>query len=99
MHDDEAYLDALLKETFRAAPDHWTRDALEAIHLLRANQATFTADDLHDLVGTPEHSSPNVIGAVFREAKRHGYIKPTGVFVKSHRRTTHGRILMEWTTT
>lgn len=95
--DQELYVDALIEKTYEAAPERWATAAMEAIHILRAVHETFTADDLYQVVGAPEHGSPNAIGAVFCHARKKGYIKATGRFVPATRASSHGRILREWT--
>lgn len=73
--------------------EEWTARALTAIgNALRG--WTITADYLRRGIGDPPN--PNVIGAVFRTAKRQGLIRYTGEQVLSTRPETHGRYIRVW---
>lgn len=77
--------------------DWWTA-ATTVTRQLSQSHKFFTTDDvwfaLRELqVHTPE---PRAMGAVIRFARSHGWILPTGVWVRSRRPACHSRPISRW---
>lgn len=75
----------------------WLADADHAISALavrchRTDQ-TFTADDVHKIIGDPEH--PNWWGVAFASAKRRGEIELAGYAI-SRSKSRNGGVLRVW---
>lgn len=60
--------------------------------------AAFTTDDVIRELGAvyADIREPRLLGAVMRDAARHGRIVATGHFVTSARVANHGRTVREW---
>jgi hypothetical protein len=94
---DQLTLGPLLREAGtrqidRAYPE-WAEKAREGIEELAARRQTFTADDLHDLIGPPPH--PNCTGAAFRKASKDGLIVCVGL-TTSKRAPRHASAQRVW---
>jgi hypothetical protein len=76
------------------AEDHWRAWALREIGILAANGLEFTADDVRQVVGEPDH--PNRWGGVWLAARRAGLIVPTGQVRPSTTTTRHGSLVRVW---
>lgn len=76
------------------AETNWLAWALDELAVLARTGLEFTAADLMQVVGAPDH--PNRIGAAFRAARRTGLIEPTGSVVPSTAASRHGAIVRVW---
>lgn len=76
------------------AEDHWRNWALREIGILAANGHEFTADEVRQVVGEPDH--PNRWGGVWLAARRAGLIVPTGQVRPSTTTTRHGSLVRVW---
>lgn len=79
----------------------WRTDALEALRKLAASGDEFTSDDLDDLVGVPDGShganaGNNLIGALFAQAHREGWIQTDGRVVPSRLPRRHRSAVRVW---
>ena len=73
----------------------------EGIAVLARTHKPFTADDIHDLVGSPDrthqaNAKNNMVGAAFRRARQRGLIEPTGIAVRSKQPHRKGGLIQEW---
>lgn len=73
---------------------HWRMEAMHHIEFLASTGREFTADNVRQAVGEPDH--PNRWGAVFLAARRAGLIEPTGTIVPSTTASRHGAIVRVW---
>lgn len=71
----------------------WAEEAREAVELLAAEGLEFSADDLHERVGSP--SSNGALGAVFQTAARDGLIRLVG-YRRSRRLSRRGSVVGVW---
>jgi hypothetical protein len=94
---DEGQARALNAE--RAWP--WKEHAERAIYRLATTGLPFTADDVVAEVGLPEGkvgmNRNNGVGAIFSACAKRGWIRPTGHYMKSRRRSNHSAVLAIWT--
>lgn len=71
----------------------WHAKALDNIALLATAEADFSAEDIRKAIGDPPVS--NLMGAVFMEACRKGWIVPAG-YGKASRPSRHASIIRYW---
>lgn len=74
--------------------DHWRQWALREISIMAANGLEFTADDVRQVVGEPDH--PNRWGGVWLAARRAGLVVPTGEVRPSTTASRHGSLVRVW---
>ena len=74
--------------------DHWRQGALREISIMAANGLEFTADDVRQVVGEPDH--PNRWGGVWLAARRAGLVVPTGEVRPSTTASRHGSLVRVW---
>jgi hypothetical protein len=79
----------------------WKEHAERAIYNLATTGLPFTADDVVAEVGLPDGrvgmNRNNGVGAIFSACAKRGWIKPTGHYMKSRRRSNHSAVLAIWT--
>jgi hypothetical protein len=72
------------------------------VEKLSAGGASFTSDDLRDVVDRTDSlrarvaEHPEAISAVFTNARKAGLISTTGQSVPSRRKDSHGRRILQW---
>lgn len=76
------------------AEDHWRKWALREIAIMAANGREFTADDVRQIVGEPDH--PNRWGGIWLAARRAGLVVPTGEVRPSVTPSRHGSLVRVW---
>lgn len=76
------------------AESNWRSWALHEIGILARTGQEFTADDVRQCVGEPDH--PNRWGGVWLAARRAGLIVPTGQVRPSTTATRHGSLVRVW---
>ena len=76
-----------------AEPEDFKQRARGAMSYLIGLGVPFTADDLRELVGDPEH--PNVVGSLFSAAAKAGQIKCLGIRASS-RAQRHASVQRIW---
>lgn len=78
-----------------AAGDWWRTTADRAILTMADLGRPFTADDLFDVTGLPEATSPRALGARFLAAGHAGAIVPVG-YTTSRRPGAHRAVVRVW---
>lgn len=71
----------------------WAQEARDVLELLGASGLEFTADDLHERIGSP--GSNGALGAVFRTGRQDGLIRLVG-YRPSRRLQRHGSVVGVW---
>lgn len=104
MSDDQLFLDfeskapegayAGVEQAVENTEDHWRKAALREIQIMAGNGLEFTADDIREVIGEPDH--PNRWGGVWLAARRAGLIEPTGAVRPSTTTSRHGSLVRVW---
>lgn len=85
----EANRDQAMAQVDGAASDEWKDAARRAVWWLANNRATFTVDDVWELLehrGVSSPAEPRALGPILMRAMRSGAIRDTGTMAKSRRR-------------
>ncbi len=96
---DRRVVDEIIRAFENGRDASWVRCGLRAMRRVAPNLGSFSSDDIwHELermeILPPEE--PRAMAAVFNYAKRHEWVESTMQFVKSTRRTNHGRPVRVW---
>lgn len=89
---DGAY--AGLEMAVENTEDHWRAAAFREISIMAGNGLEFTADDIREVIGEPDH--PNRWGGVWLAARKSGLIEPTGAVRPSTTASRHGSLVRVW---
>ncbi len=77
----------------------WVRNALRALRIIGPHKKHITSDDIWNQLDCMDIYPPNerrAMAAVLTQAKKHQWIKPTSLYVRSSRKVNHGRPIRVW---
>jgi hypothetical protein len=98
MNPGQIELDAAVARVEGHADARWKRLALSAIEYLARCRASFTTDDVWEMLGGLDVSThePRAMGAMMRQAKKKGWVVGSNTYRPSKRPECHRRPMMVW---
>lgn len=100
MFDEEGAPDAIqardeaIARVEEHAPPDWMQQARSAVLAIAEARASFTTDDVWQLVGAPPE--PRAMGAVMQRLSKEGKIRATSAWRQSVRAECHARPVRVW---
>ena len=94
----QAAKDDAIERVSKHANPQWKAMAMTTAENLARALQEFTTDDVWFVMGTMGSLThePRAMGAITTEAKRRGWIEPTGRYVQSQRKECHARPVLVW---